>query len=60
MSSSTNIDQSKQNRLIPAPSWCAAMETILDFQQVAEEQGKNFSEALREALSEKIKEYNGR
>lgn len=55
MSTSKNTDQSKSDKLIPAPSWCAAMATIIDFQIIAEENGKNFSEALREAIDKKIK-----
>lgn len=58
MTTLLNTENQKEDKLIPAPSWCAAMNTIIEFQEVAEQMGKNFSEALREALDEKIGKHN--
>jgi hypothetical protein len=40
----------EQHKFVSAPSWCAEMGTIIDFEVLAEELGVSASEAFRIAL----------
>lgn len=46
--------RSTQSRMVSAPSWCAEMQQIIDFEVLAEQLGVTPSEAFRMALDEYI------
>lgn len=47
-----SILENEEDKIVHIPSWCAAMQDQIDFEEILEEEGLNRSEGLRIALDE--------